>query len=683
MRHEKTLHEEDWNKAQIFIKKETNSSNGFSSSRRKGRLSSVSRSDEWKSSVSPPPHFATQTAALLSSTEASGFNQNSYVPQVNYSYSYPLIPGTQETADYPRESSIPNTSISSISQISPDQHYVEEQFLHQDNQHMPEQSAETYEESNVIPVDPNLFESPNTKTRLPSRSNASGCQEVLSVWSDIYASRDPLEYHREYENELERSKIYRDSQGQPIDSDLSLLRSISSLAQPPTLTVIKHEEALESLFLYTQFNCKQHGAGDTPDMRLFQRYLDQFFYYFNSRIPIFHLPTFEIKTTPAPLILAMCSIGASQASNHELSLALIHRANEHLENAKTETQPSGSSPSRPLWELQYQVLLLFACIFLNDSSTAAMAIERVGIFHREFPPLKAWLESNIEQSSSGSWKTWIEYETSKRVLYSMFIMSSLLTIIYDIAPCISTSQVLGLELSSDDALWEAPDERKWLALKSANISQLPRLKLKDLFTPLISGQGNLQMDELKEPSGLSNFSITTITHAVNVHVWNLRQCTPCSPQNFTRNDNNPEDEMQAFCINQAETSLARCRQLLENSLPEVTGYHKSTFDNLAVFNGFALLRSSFLRTFATEPSRSMHAALLSADDVTIQSACKEYAKEPWNRDEFMDNAAIKLFTGMLAPLYMWRGGRMEPELRMGLLEWNAEHSISVFDSGNY
>ncbi|KKZ64894.1 hypothetical protein EMCG_09212 [[Emmonsia] crescens] len=72
----------------------------------------------------------------------------------------------------------------------------------------------------------------------------------------------------------------------------------------------------------------------------------------------------------------------------------------------------------------------------------------------------------------------------------------------------------------------------------------------------------------------------------------------------------------------------------------------------------------------------MHAALLSADDVTIQFACKEYAKERWNRDEFMDNAAIKLLTGMLAPLYMWRGGRMEPELRMGLLQWNAEHSIS-------
>ncbi|KKZ64893.1 hypothetical protein EMCG_09211 [[Emmonsia] crescens] len=203
--------------------------------------------------------------------------------------------------------------------------------------------------------------------------------------------------------------------------------------------------------------------------------------------------------------------------------------------------------------------------FLNDSSTVAMAIDRGGIFHREFPPLKAWLKSNREQSSCGSWKTWIEYETSKRVLYSMFIMSSLLTIIYDIAPCISTAQVLGLELPSDDALLEARDERKWLALKIFNISQPPRLKLKDLLTPLISGQGNLWMDQLKEPSGLSNFSITTITHAVNVHVhvWNLRQCTPCSPQNFTRNDNNLKDEMQAFCMNQAETLLARCRQLLE------------------------------------------------------------------------------------------------------------------------
>ncbi|EGE81100.2 hypothetical protein BDDG_04041 [Blastomyces dermatitidis ATCC 18188] len=88
-----------------------------------------------------------------------------------------------------------------------------------------------------------------------------------------------------------------------------------------------------------------------------------------------------------------------------------------------------------------------------------------------------------ERRSGKSWKAWIEYETSKHLLFSMFIMSSLLTTIYDIAPCISTAQVLGLELPSADALWEAPDERQWLDLQNSTTAQLPRLELKDVITP--------------------------------------------------------------------------------------------------------------------------------------------------------------------------------------------------------
>ncbi|OJD16181.1 hypothetical protein AJ78_03613 [Emergomyces pasteurianus Ep9510] len=163
VRHEKTLHEEEWNNTQRFIKKETNNSSGYSSSRRKSQLSSTSGSDELKSPAPPTriphrygvadglPHFSIQRAALLGSSDENDFNGKSYLPQANYNYLYPLTPRTQETVDYPHDSLIP------------DQYYVEEQYAHPYNHPMSEQSAETYEEPNVMPVDPNLLEGMNTK----------------------------------------------------------------------------------------------------------------------------------------------------------------------------------------------------------------------------------------------------------------------------------------------------------------------------------------------------------------------------------------------------------------------------------------------------------------------------------------------------------------------------------------
>ncbi|KLJ09118.1 hypothetical protein EMPG_15457 [Blastomyces silverae] len=703
VRHEKTLHEDEWKKAQALMQKNTAYSDGLPLSRRKRGSSSVSRRDEYTSPVSPPeishpdrivsgvsPHFANQTATSSSLLYESSFSRKPLIAQANCVYSYPLTPGTQETnIHYPRETCITDSALSSVSHIPPEQYYVEEQYLHQYSHHKPEQSADTYREPNSMPIDPNLFESPNTKPRLPAWPSASGCLEILSIWPDINALQGSLKYHRTYSNGLGRATLYRHAQArQAVDGDISsCLRSLSSLTQPPTSTMIIDDEVMEFLLPNTTPNVHLHGTGNIPDVRLLQRSLDQFFLHFNSLIPIIHPQTFEIKGTLAPLTLAMCSIGAYQLSDRELALKLIHIANERLEHSRSENPASTSSPSRHICELQCQVLLIYVCSILGDASTASMAIERIGIFHKEFPPLKAWLVSNREQRSSGSWKAWIEYETSKRLLFSMFIMSSLLTTIYDIAPCISTAQVLGLELPSADALWEAPDERQWFALQNSTTAQLPRLELKDVITPLTGSRGIHGMDELHRALGLSNFAITAATHAANIYVWNLRQCIPRSPQSFSGNVNNIiEDELHTICTKQAETSIARCCQLLANRLPEMIegeGDHKRRpLDKLAVFNGYALLRSSFLGTFATDTTRSIRVALLSADDgVTIQSACKEYAKQPWHRDQFMDNAAIKLFTDMLAPLYVWKGGgRGEPERGMECLLWNVEHSISVFDT---
>ncbi|PGH03499.1 hypothetical protein GX51_04074 [Blastomyces parvus] len=701
VRHEKTLHEDEWSKAQALIKKNSTYSDGLPLSRRKRVSSSVSRHDEYNSPVSPPeilhpgrgasgnsPHCSNQTDAspIPLEIEESNFSRNALNAQANCVYSCPLTPGTHETnIDRLGETCIQDSALTGVSHI-PEQYYVEEQYPNQYNHHKAEQSTGTSRETNFIPVDPNLFESPNAKPLLPAWSSASGCMEILSIWPEINALQSSPEYHRTYGNGFEKGKLYRHAQGQQaIDGDISCLRSLSSLVQPPTSKMIIDDHVMGLLLLNTTTSAHLHGESNIADTCLLQRSLDQFFLHFNSLIPIIHPQTFDTKVTFAPLILAMCSIGAYQLPNHQLSRKLMHIASERFEHSRNEKPASATFPSQHICELQCQVLLIYIRSMLGDASTASMAIERIGIFHREFPPLKAWLVNNREQNSGGSWKPWVEYETTKRLLFSMFIMSSLLTTAYDIAPCMSTAQVLGLELPCADALWEALDERQWFDLQNPTTSQLPRLELQDVINPLTSGQRTQGMDKLQSALDLSNFAITAVAHALNIYVWNLKQCIPCSPPSFSGNaDNIIEGELRAICTQQAETSIARCCQLLANRLSETTkeDHKRRLLDRLVVFKSYALLRSSFLGTFATDTTRSIRVALLSADDsVTIQSACNEYAKQLWHRDQFVDNAAMKLFTDMLAPLYFWKGGcHAESERGMEGLHGTIEHSISVFDT---
>ncbi|KAK2731417.1 hypothetical protein FQN55_004696 [Onygenales sp. PD_40] len=676
LRHEKTLHEEQWNRTQknTAKKKSSSSIDSMIKPSQKRRMSTISRSDDQESAVSPSiqiqhqqwgdsnvsTQLAIQTTPPISPLDGD-VDRRPLFSAVSYDFSCPLTPAIHERLDYVHEASVPETNISVVPQVS-EQSYYEEQCGVQYGYPIYEISAHHYLEPQIIPIDPNLCESPSTtKKNIPQQPTAPGsstCFEVLNLWPAAYAR------HLNGGSTLIEESSEQDTHG----NFMFLERLWQLFAEQTRPTLDRNNINMEHLL--SNSACSEYFRKiDDFDIQLLQRCLDQFFSHFNIYTPIFHVPTFNIKTTPTPLILAMSCIGASQLSERELCSTLLQMANECLEH--DESGIEDLMPATPLliWKIQCKVLLIYAGVFLGDPNEAAAAIERIGTIHREFIQHKARLSSKIRHEAESSWATWIDYESSKRLLCAMFVISSLLTTVYDIAPCISMSQLLELEIPDQEFLWDVPDERTWSELMRCH-EPLRGSKFNDILSPLIYGQETHAMDGYA--TRLSNFAATVIAHAVTMHVWNIKQCSPSSLN--IANEPHTKYQLQGFSYTQTEALLSRSCQFLTRHCLQIGDDYGSS-DILMFLNGVAVLRSGFARAF-TDIGIFDRALLLSSETLDVVSACKQYASAPCSQDQFTTDIVRKLFTGLLYPL--WQLRKSENDIKV--LIWNIEHCVSIFDS---
>lgn len=396
------------------------------------------------------------------------------------------------------------------------------------------------------------------------------------------------------------------------------------------------------------------------DSQEIQSYIKQFFESFNTRLPLFHLPSFNISDTPPPLLLAMCSLGALFGAKKEVASGLSRLAKQALQNA-------GSGYNRPLWEVQCKLLLIVHAAFGGDLDAVDWALENVGFIQREFSSRKAALlvTSNPE---SNSWSGWISRESSKRLLFGMFVISSLLTLTYNISPCISTTEELKIELPADEHVWIATDEDEWKRAMAAR--QPPNTDVYTALTKVLFGKDF----DLDSESQWSAYSVTVLMHAVNVHMWHITQSTQ-SFMSFSA-DAKEEEQMKALCTSQTEAALSRCYMILahrrstegENSWDDVEGP--------LLFNGMAVLRSSYVRVFTG--SGSFDRALLFKDnEQAAYTAARNYIKSDQVRTPFLSGAVAQALDGLLSPLQMIHE-LPEKEATLGR---SVEHALAIWDTG--
>jgi hypothetical protein len=400
-----------------------------------------------------------------------------------------------------------------------------------------------------------------------------------------------------------------------------------------------------------------------PSLQSLHGFMNTFFKSFNIHLPIFHPPSFDISATPSPLFLAMCSVGALFDKERDTANHLREIANEALQSVD-----SGSS-SRSLWEVQCRLLLIAGAAFGGNSTAVVWALENIGFLHREFSWRRSALSASREIDPE-TWAIWIERETTNRLLLGIFIISSLLTITYNVSPGISTTEDLKIEMPEPDTIWMAADEGHWKEAMGARVNRPVEVNLA-LTTLLFGKDFNPDLDLQS-----SAFSATILMHAVNVHMWHVTQSTQ-SFMNFSI-DAKAEEQMKALCTSQTEESLSRCHRVLAHGHSARAARPWGSAKRTLLFNGMAVLRSCYVRVFTG--SGAFNRTMLFCDDgEEVLRVARDYVQIQQVRTPFLAKAVAQVFDGLLTPI---RQGNQLVN-KTNLFSGSIEHAVAAWDCGKW
>ncbi|KAH7050027.1 hypothetical protein B0J12DRAFT_600002 [Macrophomina phaseolina] len=325
-----------------------------------------------------------------------------------------------------------------------------------------------------------------------------------------------------------------------------------------------------------------------PRVKELERLVEAYIKCFHCHFPIIHFASLDLSTTPGPLLLSICAIGA------------LYR----LERRR-------------------------AVQFHNLASSALHSAN-------EFQLKRTALQKGRQDISRLSWDEWILRESTKRLLCGIFITGNLFSVTYGTTPVFSIEQDLQFEMPSEEKLWDAQTAELWedvrasrnasdyqITLRQAVVSTL--FDRKDHFGPA--------------PSQVSGFTALLITHAANVHMWSILQ--------FVQAFSPPlANEILASTF----SALQRWHAALGNGrveAPESAYYNNAGIP--LVFNCYALLRIAYVRLFGN--GDIFNKMVLVTDDLEeISATMSSYVAAPQPRSHFLTKAISRAYEGFITPV---------------------------------
>ncbi|KAF5722539.1 hypothetical protein FMUND_2718 [Fusarium mundagurra] len=243
--------------------------------------------------------------------------------------------------------------------------------------------------------------------------------------------------------------------------------------------------------LPADFLLKLDGTETIPVYRL-EALARLFFSHFHPSLPLLHIPTFCLASSPPVLIRAICFIGAGfdkcPTSTGEAKL-LYGSLPSQL--AKSCLHSDGGSAT--FQELQALVLLQFAA--MANGGSAERAASRLihpllvaAIRHEGL--LKVHGECTKATRNAHFWTSWIQKESNKRVLWGVYAVDCYQSILCGSKPILSPTDTRA-SFPCDDASWTACSASQWAALPAQDPSSCFLSSVKGLMVGHAPAETNL------------------------------------------------------------------------------------------------------------------------------------------------------------------------------------------------
>ncbi|KAL2411615.1 hypothetical protein ABEF92_005097 [Exophiala dermatitidis] len=423
-----------------------------------------------------------------------------------------------------------------------------------------------------------------------------------------------------------------------------------------------------------------------PGITALQKCLGTYVDSFHVHMPIFHLQTLKLSSTPSPLLLAVCAIGALYRLERKVAASLYLMADQALcatvdrrgrPNQKPRlledwTQPVTEEPRSHrecIWTSQARLLLsMFAC-FSGEPDVVAKAIVQLGEFlidYRELAPTVKCHKPGLEWLT---WEQWIERETVKRLLYGHIMFGNLVTITYGIPPGYSIVSDGYIEMPCEQCLWDASTPEKWQEL-AAWTGKSSSLSLRDAVSKLMCA--NPSNDVPDECWTWSPFAVNVVINAVSIQIWHITQGSYFLGH-FSGHEWPQETQKSQLWV-QTEAALSRCRALITQARSDAD-YAWAEADGPLLFNCLAVLRVSYCRTF-TGIGAADSMMLLKGSRAELVASIEDFVAMPQDRSDRVTRAVTRAFEGMLIP---YKSGTLLIK-KTAALTWAIGHALAGWET---
>ncbi|KAJ4291034.1 hypothetical protein N0V90_010231 [Kalmusia sp. IMI 367209] len=365
-----------------------------------------------------------------------------------------------------------------------------------------------------------------------------------------------------------------------------------------------------------------------PTLNELRQFFSGYLEGFHRHFPIIHLQSFDPYHTPSPLIMAMCSIGAQYRLCRPKAKNLFVLAGTISSYALHDGLPiiNGTLEPAPLWLIQTRVLLTLSAVFSGKPSVVLRSVENLGLHAIDFRLRKTFLKrSNADELD---WNAWIHRESSKRLLFGMYVVSNLISTTFGVMPAFSHTDDLDFEVLDEERFWNARTAQEWQHMRQMEICR-ERPSVRDILARMLLDKDYAATKPSYEVSVLT---MLLITHALNIHTECMRQVIEKSPPRL--HDTLLEPTISA--LSTCEDILAAARQRKDQSMPWTEA------EGPLMFNCQGVVHMAHVRLFL-DMSTFDRLMLINDNPDEIASAAFSFAEADLRRSPNLTNVIRKAF----------------------------------------
>ncbi|WAO90083.1 Hypothetical protein NCS54_00749400 [Fusarium falciforme] len=390
----------------------------------------------------------------------------------------------------------------------------------------------------------------------------------------------------------------------------------------------------------------EHKLEEIPTEKLCQGFLSSYMDCFHGHFPIIHRPTFTSTTTPSPLLLIMCSIGALYRLDRRRAKSLYDITVRSIE------------------QVRYPLRISEGLANLGgDDELVSTAMAENGFYTLVYETIRQSLKDQAADHRTLSWPEWIQHETRKRTLGGIFIVSTLNMIIYNVNPGLHPAEDLDFEAFDDESHWNARTASEWRELRTT-WHQPEYLTMREMLMDLVSDDSS----RLKNRSRVSPFSAWVITHAFVVYTWHLFQVAPPTSSAILGAN------VASLLLHSAMQSLARYHELLEESADTNPEELTHTVKPSLISSCRSILPLAYIRLFGSAIHLN-RLSLISRDSGSVEASVAVFASTKMIKTPYLLDVVRRPFDGLRRTVKI---GHLLMR-KTAAFHWSVEHAVAAWD----